>query len=144
MYTSGSTGQPKGVRVTRQNLAHSTAARLTHYKVPVECFMLMSSATFDSSVAGIYWTLCSGGSLLLPTIHQLKELSEIGRLIKQHKVTHTLCLPSVYSLMLEHCAETELDTLDTVIVAGEVCEGELVKSHFKHRAHAKLLSLIHI
>ena len=140
MFTSGSTGQPKGVKITRRNLAHSTAARLTHYNTPVECFMLMSAVTFDSSVAGIYWTLCSGGSLLLPDTHQLRELSEIGRLIEQYKVTHTLCLPSVYSLMLEHCSEAELDTLNTVIVAGEVCDGELVRNHYKHRSGAKLFN----
>jgi len=102
--------------------------------------MLMSSITFDSSVAGIYWTLCSGGALLLPDNQQLRELSEIGRLIKDHEVTHTLCLPTVYSLMLEHCSKAELNSLNTIIVAGEVCEGELIRSHFKHRPHARLFN----
>ncbi len=66
IYTSGSTGRPKGVQVSHRNLAASTAARFARYAEPVRGFLLLSSASFDSSVAGIFWTLCSGGTLHLP------------------------------------------------------------------------------
>jgi len=66
IYTSGSTGKPKGVQITHQNLVHSTNARITYYQEPVTSFLLLSSFAFDSSVAGIFWTLCQGGILYLP------------------------------------------------------------------------------
>src|SRR5207248_1944812 len=66
IYTSGSTGQPKGVPVTHRNLAHSTTARFRHYAGAVGNYLLLSSFGFDSSVAGIFWTLCQGGTLTLP------------------------------------------------------------------------------
>ena len=63
IYTSGSTGRPKGVLITHANLFHSTAARFRYYSEPVANFLLLSSHAFDSSVAGIFWTLCRGGTL---------------------------------------------------------------------------------
>ena len=66
IYTSGSTGKPKGVMVSHRNLVHSTHARRLFYDEPVSGFLLLSSFAFDSSVAGIFGTLCQGGTLVLP------------------------------------------------------------------------------
>src|SRR6185436_6994189 len=66
IYTSGSTGRPKGVMVTHANAVHSTSARLVHYTERPRRFALLPSFAFDSSVAGIFWTLAAGGTLLLP------------------------------------------------------------------------------
>ena len=54
IYTSGSSGRPKGVMVTHANLASSTLARTSYYPGPVGSFLLLSSFAFDSSVAGIF------------------------------------------------------------------------------------------
>ena len=72
IYTSGSTGQPKGVMVNHGNIVHSTTARYSFYETPVERFLLLSSFSFDSSLVGIFWTLCGGGTLILPPagLHQ--------------------------------------------------------------------------
>src|SRR3989442_179629 len=66
IYTSGSTGHPKGVLVTHGNLEGSTAARLRFYREPITGFLLLPSFAFDSSVAGIFWTISTGGTPLLP------------------------------------------------------------------------------
>ena len=67
LYTSGSTGRPKGVVVTHENLRLSTRARLQCYGTPPGRFLLLPSLAFDSSVAGIFWTLATGGTLVVPT-----------------------------------------------------------------------------
>ncbi|MEL6821677.1 MAG: AMP-binding protein, partial [Calditrichota bacterium] len=63
IHTSGSTGKPKGVAVSQANLLHSNSARKTYYDGSVGKFLLLSSFSFDSSVAGIFWTLSQGGTL---------------------------------------------------------------------------------
>lgn len=130
IYTSGSTGQPKGVVVSHGNLMHSTESRNTYYREPVGCYLLLSSFAFDSSVAGIFWTLSQGGCLCLPEDSQVKDPAALGALIKRRRVTHLLALPSLYELLLEHVPTVELKTLKTVIVAGEACSTPVTQLHF--------------
>jgi amino acid adenylation domain-containing protein len=104
IFTSGSTGRPKGVAVSQRNLVHSTYARFDYYAEKVSCFLLLSSFSFDSSVAGIFWTLCQGGNLCLPTEGLQMDMARLAELIERHRVSHLLCLPSLYSLLLNQTA----------------------------------------
>jgi amino acid adenylation domain-containing protein len=130
MYTSGSTGRPKGVAITHRNLWHSTLARMAYYHEPVRKYLLLSALTFDSSVAGIYWTLCQGGTLLLPEEGVVRDPFLLSELIAKQQPSHTLCVPSLYNLLLEQASTHPLDSLQTVIVAGERCPKALVERHF--------------
>jgi len=56
IYTSGSSGRPKGVLVRHRSLVHSTLARLKYYGEPVGKFLLLSSFAFDSFVGVVYAT----------------------------------------------------------------------------------------
>jgi len=140
IYTSGSTGKPKGVPVTHANLAHSTRARLAYYERPVERYLLLSSFAFDSSVAGIFWTLVSGGTLVLPPEGFEKELAALPDLIAAERPTHLLGLPSLWTLLLEQAQPGALDALTTVIVAGESCPPELVRRHHATRPGTQLFN----
>ncbi|MDJ0579750.1 amino acid adenylation domain-containing protein [Crocosphaera sp.] len=119
IYTSGSTGKPKGVLVTHSNLVHSTTARIQYYNQSVGNFLLLSSFAFDSSVAGIFWTVCQGGTLVLPKQKLEQDIQALATLISREQITHTLCLPSLYNLLLTYTKNTELESLKVVIVAGE-------------------------
>jgi len=138
IYTSGSTGQPKGVQIAHRNLVSSTAARRSFYSDPVGRFLLLSSFAFDSSVAGIFWTLSDGGTLCLPEQGEERDVQALARLISEHRVTHTLCLPSLYSLLLSEVPTAELATLTDVIVAGEACTPTLTQSHHRTLPGARL------
>lgn len=129
IYTSGSTGKPKGVQIAHRNLVHSTIVRLIYYHEQVDCFLLLSSFAFDSSLAGIFWTLCQGGTLVLPKEGAQRDIPQLERLIVQHQVSHLLCLPSLYTLLLEHANSQRLNSLRTVIVAGEACPRALPELH---------------
>ena len=129
IYTSGSTGKPKGVLVTHRNLVHSTAARISYYTQPVDRFLLLSSFAFDSSVAGIFWTLCQGGTLVLSPPRLEQDMEQLAALIARRKISHILCLPSLYSLLLTYAPIIQLQSLEVVIVAGEACGRSLAQQH---------------
>ena len=138
LYTSGSTGRPKGVLVSQANLAHSTNARLAFYENPPARFLLLSSFAFDSSVAGIFWTLASGGTLVIPASGEERDPSAIAALIEKQHISHTLCLPALHELVLESSAD--LGSLRTVIVAGENCPPDLPAAHFQRIPQAHLFN----
>ena len=129
IYTSGSTGKPKGVMITHQGLVISHTARLAYYQQPIHKFLLLSSFSFDSSVVGIFWSLCTGGTLVLVPEDVQKTPAGIARVVAEEHISHLLTLPSFYSLILEHAAPGQLDPLQTVIVAGEACPRRMVDRH---------------
>ncbi|MEU7799665.1 amino acid adenylation domain-containing protein [Micromonospora arborensis] len=133
LFTSGSTGVPKAVTVSRAALSYSTGARLEYYGHPPERFMLCSSISFDSSVAGIYWTLCTGGTLVIPSDRPF-DVRAIVRTGAVHRPTHTLMVPSLYRLVLR----SPVPSLTTVIVAGEACPPGLVDLHHERMPDATL------
>ena len=138
IYTSGSTGKPKGVPVTHKNLLDSTLARFDYYPQHPGCFLLMSSFAFDSSVAGIFWAIASGGTLLIPPRRIEQDTQQLSDIIYENKVTHTLLLPSLYNVLLQYSNSEKLASLNSVMVAGEACPPSLVARHFDTLPQAKL------
>jgi len=131
IYTSGSTGKPKGVQITHGNLLHSTHARSRYYGPGATRFLLLSSFSFDSSLAGILGTLCYGGTLVLIPGSLKSSLTRLSHLIRKHEITRLLCVPTLYSLILEQAKPGELSTLREAIVGGESCSAELVERHYE-------------
>ncbi|ARN83875.1 hypothetical protein B1812_21565 (plasmid) [Methylocystis bryophila] len=137
IYTSGSTGAPKGVGVSHGAALSSTLSRHSHYSAQVRGFLLLSSFSFDSSVAGVFWTLSQGGCLCLPTTEELQDPAALACLIERHELTHLLCLPSFYALLLDQdCAR--LQSLEAAIVAGESCPPSLPPLHRQRLRSAQL------
>ena len=139
IYTSGSTGRPKGVEVSHGSLAHSTAARALIYPEAPERFLLVSSFAFDSSVVGLWWTLSTGGALVLPAEGEERDARALVQRLEREQATTLLALPSLHGLLLEQPeAARRLRSLRTVIVAGEACPRELVLLHRRTLPQARL------
>ena len=130
IFTSGSTGEPKGVVVERGNLAWSTAARLEHYHDAPHVFLLLSPLSVDSAIAGLYWTLCSGGTLVLPPRRAEQDVRALATSVRESRVTHTLLVPSLYRELLDDPEFSATDaSLRLVVVAGEACPHDVVLRH---------------
>ncbi len=130
IYTSGSTGQPKGVTITHANALSSLAARIAYYPEPVRRFLLLSSFAFDSSIAGLFWSLAQGGCLHLCSESQQKDPAQLAHILRTAPITHLLALPSLYALLLDELGDAA-HALNTIIVAGEACPRSLVETHYR-------------
>jgi amino acid adenylation domain-containing protein len=138
IYTSGSSGMPKGVPVSHHNLVYSTHARFLYYPSVPEAFLLPSSFAFDSSVAGLFWTLCGGGCLVVPTDESAQDPAALSRLVIEQRISHFLVLPSLYSLLMERLSPENAPAMRAVIVAGEACPRRLVKRHYARLPEVEL------
>jgi len=140
IFTSGSSGTPKGVVISHANLAYSTNARKSTYADAPDAFLLMSSFAFDSSVVGLYWTLANGGKLVISKPRAEQDLHSLGTLISAEKISHILCLPSLYQAMLTTIPRSHLSSLKTAIVAGEAVTAAVLTTHQKTLPKARLFN----
>ncbi|MBN3519253.1 amino acid adenylation domain-containing protein [Algoriphagus lutimaris] len=139
IFTSGSTNKPKGVLVSHDNLYSSVAARKSYYKESPTSFLLVSSFSFDSSVAGIFWSLCSGGKLIITQQNETLDTAALSAILAREEVSHTLMLPSLYQALLQGNDRT-WDSLRGVILAGEEFPNELIKTHFDKLPNTRLFN----
>jgi non-ribosomal peptide synthetase component F len=127
IYTSGSTGTPKGV-VGRPwpDRCFKCSALEDLCELPKPRFLLLSSIAFDSSIAGTFWSLLSGGTLVLSS--DLSVDSAISA-IEQHQVNCFLTVPSLYGAVINLLKDSA--QLQTIILAGEACPPDLVNQHHR-------------
>jgi thioesterase domain-containing protein/acyl carrier protein len=67
-----------------------------------------------------------------------QDMNQLATIIANQEVTHTLCLPSLYMLLLDLADTSRLSSLLTVIVAGEASQPELVRRHYSTLPQTKL------
>jgi amino acid adenylation domain-containing protein len=139
MFTSGTSGTPQGVPISHRNLLASTHARSQYYQTTVDAFLLLSSISFDSSVAGIFWTLGDGGLLVIPTEDEFADPVAVTQLARRNHISHLLCLPRVYRELVCFDAKA-FEGLRVAIVAGEACGRDIVALHSESLPAAHLFN----
>ena len=129
LYTSGTTGQPKGAELTHANLtgnAELTAATLLYASpgdVVMGCLPLFH---VFGLTCGLNATIIGGGTLtLLPRFDAGKALEIIGR----DKVTIFEGVPTMYAAMLHHPSHGSADTssLRTCACGGAAMPVEIMR-----------------
>ena len=100
IFTSGSTGTPRGVPVSHGCLAASTTARDLVYDRPPDRFGMLSSPSFDSSIVGLFWTLATGGTVVLPSDRQSHDPDALVDLFATGALSHVLLVPTLYQGLL--------------------------------------------
>lgn len=117
VYTSGSTGQPKGAGVR-----HSGEANLLDwYGDLLQCtaqdrFLLVSALGFDLTQKNLFAPICFGAALVIPA-QQEYDPDHLLQQIEQHQVTVINCAPSAFYPLLE--SVTRLGSLRHVVLGGE-------------------------
>ncbi|XRQ05552.1 amino acid adenylation domain-containing protein [Actinomadura welshii] len=129
ILTSGSTGEPKAVAVGHRAAVQSLLARRTVYRRTVRAFLWHSPSAFDSSVAGLFWTLADAGTLVVPAPSERTDPARLLDLVRRHGVSHVLCLPRVWREVLRTARPGDLRDVETVIVAGEAVPPGLLAEH---------------
>ncbi len=138
IYTSGSTGAPKGVVLTHRNLSASLLAREVFYPSAPQRYLLLSSIATDSAIAGVYWPLFTGGTLVVAPQRIEQDPLRLVQRIDVERISHLLCLPSLWEAVLEQLPQSGLGRLRVVVVAGEACPPALVDMHHARLPHVAL------
>lgn len=113
-FTSGSTGQPKGVIISHSALVTNLSGALTGLQLGTHSRVLQfASYAFDISILDIVGTLFAGGCVCIPS--EYERQNAIVEAIKHLRVNTLSLTPSVARLI----PKDEVPTVSTVILAGE-------------------------
>ncbi|MFN3199634.1 MAG: AMP-binding protein [Bradymonadia bacterium] len=134
MFTSGSTGVPKGVMVGREGLNGFIQWAIN--RLPLGPGARMSqypNLGFDMSVLDIYASLCSGAALV-PLTGMLDRMAP-ALAIQSLGITVWESVPSVVDLIRKanHATKTHLSSLQAMYFCGEALLPEQVKALFECR-----------
>ncbi len=140
MYTSGTTGNPKGILLTYQHLKGSPQA-MKHFVDLSDKDIKLAAIPFSHIGGFIY---IQNGLVFGITLIIMDRFNpyEFLRLVAQHKVTCFHIVPAMYTalLSLKHIEKFDLLTLRWVVVFGAPSSPEIMERFHKFCPNAQLLN----
>lgn len=119
LFTSGSTGEPKGVELSHDNVIANIEASAQIYHVDQRDGMLAVLPFFHSFgfTYGLWFPLLNEFKLLLHTLPT--DAKTIGELAQRYRATVLLSTPTFCATYLRKCSPTQFSTLRYAIVGAE-------------------------
>ncbi|WP_280365356.1 non-ribosomal peptide synthetase [Nocardia wallacei] len=120
VYTSGSTGEPKGVTVTHASMVNQVLWLADRFGLSAaDTVLLKTPLTFDVSVWELLCPLISGARLVVAAPDGHRDPGYLIRTIDAHAVTMVSFVPSMLTVFTEHLDAGRCGSLRAILAAGE-------------------------
>ncbi len=124
VYTSGSTGAPKGVVIPHAALAQYAGAAAESFSVTAASRIApLTNFGFDISIGDMAMALVAGAAVVFPTPSQAILGPPLSRFLADARITHITHTPSALLVIPVPPAEA---ALSHVIAMGEFCPPDLI------------------
>lgn len=120
IYTSGSTGNPKGVLIEHMGILNTIMWRKNEYGLnEKDSVIQLFSYAFDGFLTSFFTPLVSGSRIILLDEDEAKDPIAIKNNIVSNSVSHFICIPSLYQILLECMSPGDTKSLRIVTLAGD-------------------------
>ncbi len=142
LYTSGSTGNPKGVVIEHQALMARLLWIQRQYQVSEsDVFILKTPYSFDVSMWEVFWPVFTGASLVIAKPDGHKDPHYLTAMIQRYGVTVINFVPSMLAAFMEADVLRQCRSLRYVLSSGEALSLSTVDAFYQTGLSAQLHNL---
>ena len=128
LYTSGSTGQPKGVAIEQQQILNYLHAILEKLELPAGAsFAMVSTFAADLGNTAIFPALCTGGCLHIVSQDRASDPEALAEYFQHHPIDYLKIVPSHLATLLASSASSSLLPRQCLVLGGEAASWDLVE-----------------
>lgn len=125
MYTSGTTGKPKGAMISHANFVKTTKVAAAPFGfTPADVFLVLVPVTHIIGLFCLNSAFFSHAKVVLVDIFKTEPVLQI---IEREKITVQYAVPTVFTLELAGADKHDISSLRTGLIAGALVPTELVR-----------------
>lgn len=120
IFTSGSSGAPKGVLLEHSGIVNSVIWQREFCGFSTaHRFLQLFPCNFDGFILTLYAPLTAGTATVLIQDEEARLPAVLARYFTKHQITHVLLTPALYQTILEECTSADLSSVLSVMLAGD-------------------------
>lgn len=142
LYTSGTTGDPKGAAIRHKNLMVyiENTVRIFEFSEKTKIYS-NKSFCFDASVTDIFCPFIVGGTMIFKEPIDVLPRKIINN-IKKHKLTHISFTPVVLKVLIDTGMynKNDFETIKTISVGGDNIQPKYINSFLEKVSHVRIFN----
>ncbi|ADG97810.1 amino acid adenylation domain protein [Segniliparus rotundus DSM 44985] len=141
MFTSGTTGRPKGVPVSHEATTSSLKSLAEAMPMRDSRWCLYHSYAFDISVWEIFGSLLFGGVLCIPEVEERADPDRMAAFVSRSGVQILGQTPSAFELLGPRLAAGTRHDLRSVVFCGERLDFHILRDFARAHPQVRLINL---